>query len=431
MIIYLGLTLLLIALLIFGLPVGFAAGVTSFIGAGIFFGDIFDARAATMIARLALDKMDNFLLLAIPFFILAGRLMNNGGVTERMFAFVALMVRPIRGGLGHANVLASVLFAGMSGSATADAVGLGQIEMKAMTSQGYDKEFSAGITAASSLIGPILPPSIALVAYAVQAEVSVARIFFAAVIPSFMMAIAFMGYVGYRAHKEGMPKGGRPTLVEIWPLFKVAVLPMLTPLIIMGGIYTGIFTPTEAAAVAALYAGCLGFFVYKAFGLQRLWHEIRYTMIDTAVIILIIVFTSALGIVMIRAGLPTTLAEFLAGLTNNPTILLLLFLILWLVIGLFMAQTPAILILTPIILPIAESYGVDSIHLGIVMTLSLTLGLLTPPVGMVLYALGRVTDVPFGRFSVLVLPYIALTMIIILILIVFPSIVTFLPNMLF
>lgn len=425
---YLLLTILLIALIVAGMPVGFAAGLAAFVGAGVFFGDLFDPRAATMIARLALSKMDNFLLLAIPFFLLAGRLMNNGGITERLFGFVSLLVRSIRGGLGHANVLASVMFAGMSGSATADAVGLGQIEMKAMLSQGYDRKFSAGITAASSLIGPILPPSIVLVAYSVQAEVSVARVFFAAVVPALMLAVAYMSYVAYRARKDGMPKGTRATLSELWPAFRLAILPILTPFIIMGGIYSGIFTPTEAAAVAAVYACFLGLVLYRAFGFTGLMREIRGTMIDTAVVMLIIVFTSAFGVIMIRAQVPTALAEFLASLTSDGTILMLLLMGLWLVVGCFMAQTPAVLILTPILMPIAERFDLDLIHFGIVMSLTLTLGMLTPPVGMVLYALTRVTGLRFEQLAITAIPYLFLTVVVIVLLILFPTLVTALPN---
>lgn len=430
MIIFSLIVVLFLVLLVIGYPVGFAAGLAAFIGAGFVFGDLFDPRASSMIARLALSSMDNFLLLAIPFFILAGRLMNFGGITERMFALVALLVRPIRGGLGHANVMASVVFAGMSGSATADAVGLGQIEMKAMLSQGYDRGFSAGVTAASSLIGPILPPSIALVAYAVQAEVSVARMFFAAIIPALMMAVAYMGYVAYRARRDGMPAGSRATLVEFWPTFKVAILPMLTPFIIMGGIWSGIFTPTEAAAVAALYAALLGLVVYRAYGLGRLLKELFATLIDTAVIMVIIIFTTAFGVVMIRAGVPAAMADFFVSLTSNATVLLFLMMILWMIVGCFMAQTPAILILTPILLPIIKTYGIDPIHFGILMTLTLTVGLLTPPVGMVLYALTRVTGLSFRELVIVSIPYVWLTLGVIVILIFAPILVTFLPDLL-
>lgn len=428
MTLYILLIALLIFLIVIGMPVGFAAGLSAFLGAGLFFGDLLDPRAATMIAREALNKMDSFLLLAVPFFLLAGRLMNNGGITERIFGFVSLLVRPVRGGLGHANVLASVMFAGMSGSATADAVGLGQIEMKAMLSQRYDRRFSAGITAASSLIGPILPPSIALVAYSIQAEVSVARMFFAAIGPALLMALAYMSYVTYRARKDGMPRGPRATVRELWPAFRLAILPILTPFIIMGGIWLGVFTPTEAAAVAALYACLLGLLIYRAYGLAGLMREIRGTMIDTAVVMLIIVFTSAFGVVMIRAQLPVALADFLASLTTDGTVLMLLMMVLWLIVGCFMAQTPAILILTPILMPIADRFQLDLIHFGIVMTLTLTLGLLTPPVGMVLYALTRVTGLRFEQLAWTVVPYLALTVLVILAVILFPPFVTAIPD---
>jgi tripartite ATP-independent transporter DctM subunit len=421
---------LVIVLISIGMPVGFAAGIASLAGAAWLFGDVFDPRVATMLARTSLDKMNDFLLLAIPFFILAGRLMNTGGITERLFGFVSVLVRPVRGGLGHANVLASVFFAGMSGSATADAVGLGQIEYKAMTSAGYDSSFSAGITAASSLVSPILPPSIVLVAYAVQAQVSVAAMFFAAIVPGFLMAATFMAWVAWRARVKGYPKGPRAGLLEIWQAFRPAFLALMTPVIIMVGIYAGLFTPTEAAAVAALYALLVTVFVYREVGWGRVLAEVRGTFIDTAVIMLIIAFTSLLGVVLIRSGVPAALAGFFASLTDSPSVLLLLLLILWLVIGCFMAQTPAVLILTPILMPIAQNFGIDAIHFGIVMTLALTLGLLTPPVGMVLYALVRVTGLSFDGLVRASSPYVVMLVGLTVLLILVPELTLFLPRLL-
>ncbi|MEZ5845073.1 MAG: TRAP transporter large permease [Hyphomicrobiaceae bacterium] len=420
-----GLTLLLICL---GMPVGFAAGVASVVGTAWLFGDLLDPRVATLIARTSLEKMDDFLLLSIPFFIFAGRLMNTGGITDRLFAFVAALVRPVRGGLAHANVLASVLFAGMSGSATADAVGLGQIEYRAMTTAGYDHRFSAGITAASSLISPILPPSIVLVAYAVQAQVSVAALFFAAIVPGALMAIVFMAFIAFRAAAFGLPAGSPIALREVWLTFRRAILAILTPAIILTGIYAGFFTPTEAAAVAALYALVIATLVYREIGWTRIVTELRGTFLDTAVIMLIIAFTSTLGVVLIRSGLPEQLASFLAGLTDNKTVILLLLLVLWLVVGCFMAQTPAVLILTPILLPIVQRYGINEIHFGIVMTLALTLGLLTPPVGMVLYALIRVTNLGFDELVRASFPYVLMLTALTVVLIIFPDITLALPR---
>jgi tripartite ATP-independent transporter DctM subunit len=428
MIVYALLAVSLIVLIIIGVPVGFGAGIISTIGAATFFGDFADPRVPIMIARSAFAKIDNFLLLAIPFFLLAGRLMNTGGITNRLFTFVSITVRPLKGGLGHANVLASMIFAGMSGSATADAVGLGTVEMAAMLEQGYDRKFSAAITAASSLIGPIIPPSIAMVAYGVMAEESIGALFFGGIVPGIVMALAFMAYVAYCAYRYNYPSGTFPSLKELWVAFRRGFFPLLTPVIIVGGIYSGVFTPTEAASVAAFYAMFLGLFIYREYGWRHLLVEIRGTMVDTAVIMLIIAFTSTFGVVMIRGQVPTELANLLARLTDNPTVLLLLFTVFWLVVGFFMAQTPAILILTPILLPTAEQFGIDPVHFGVVMTLALTLGLLTPPVGMVLYALVRVTGVNFEGLVKLSIPYVLITLGVVVLLILFPQLVLFLPR---
>ena len=418
----------LVVLIMLGFPVGFGAGTVSMIGAGYFFGDFLDPRTSSMIARLAFAKINNFLLLAIPFFLLTGRLMNVGGITERLFGFVSVVSRPLKGGLGHANVLASMIFAGMSGAATADAVGLGTVEMRAMLQEGYDREFSSGITAASSLIGPIIPPSIPLVAYGVIAEESIGSLFLGGVIPGTLMAIAFIIYVSYRARKGNYPSGSMAGIRELLVSFRNAFLPLMTPVIIIGGIYGGIFTPTEAAAVAAFYAMVLGLLFYREYGWRHLMREIKGTMIDTAVIMLVIAFTSAFGVVMIRGQVPDALAALITQISSDPTVLLFLFTILWMIVGCFMAETPAILILTPILLPTAEKFGIDPIHFGVVMTVALTIGLLTPPVGMVLYALIPVTELPFERLAVLAIPYILLSLIVVALTIVFPELVLWLPR---
>ena len=423
-------SLAFLVLIIIGFPVGFGAGFISMLGAGLFFEDLLDPRTSSMVARLAFAKINNFILLAIPFFLLTGRLMNTGGVTEKLFGFVSLVVRPIKGGLGYANVLASMIFAGMSGSATADAVGLGTIEMKAMLNEGYDREFSSGITAASSLIGPIIPPSIPLLAYGVMAEESIGALFLGGIVPGILMAVTFMMYVSYRAHRSNYPSGSFPRPGELARAFARAFLPLLTPVIIIGGIYSGIFTPTEAAAVAAFYAMILGVIVYREYGLGHLLREIKATMIDTAVIMLIIAFTSALGVVLIRAQVPNALVDFITQLTSDPIMLMLLLTLLWLIVGCFMAETPAILILTPILLPTAEAFGINPVHFGIVMTLALTAGLLTPPVGMVLYALMPVTELPFERLAMISLPYIFLSLLVVFLVILFPQLVLWLPQML-
>ncbi|MCS0502021.1 TRAP transporter large permease [Ancylobacter mangrovi] len=421
------LTLALIGLIMSGLMIAVAAGLASIVGGLALFGDPLGARVPMMISRFSIDRIDNFLLLAIPFFILAGRLMNTGGVTVRLFDFVAALVQPLRGGLGHANVLASFVFAGMSGSATADVVGLGAVEMKAMRAKNYPDAFSAGVTAASSLLGPVIPPSIVLIAYAVQAEQSVATLFLAAIVPGILLALAFMSWVAYQAHVQKMPEGSWPSASEVGRKAVHALLPMLTPGIILTGIYGGVFTPTEAAAVAVLYALLLTTLVYRELTWRDLLEQLKGTALDTATLMFIIAMTSAFGVIMLRLGLPQALVGLVVGISSNPTIVMFLLLIVWLLVGCFMAQTPAIIILTPILMPIASQIGLDMVHFGVVMALALTVGLLTPPVGMVLYALKKVADVPLGTLFRVSVPYVVIAVAVLCLLILVPGLVTALP----
>jgi tripartite ATP-independent transporter DctM subunit len=297
-----------------------------------------------------------------------------------------------------------------------------------MLAAGYERDFSAGITAASALIGPIIPPSIALVAYGVSAEVSIGALFMAGIVPGLLLTLIFMAYVAVLAQLRDFPSGPFAPLRELLLALRRALLPLMMPVIIIGGIRGGIFTPTEAAAIAAFYATLLSCLVYREIGGRQLLGEIRQAMVDSAVIMLIIAFTSAFGVVMIHGQVPQNLAAIMARLTDDPTVLMLLLTVVWMAVGLFMAQTPAILVLTPILVPTAQLFGIDLIFFGIVMTLALTLGLLTPPVGMVLFALTRVTGLSFERLSLVALPYIALVLVVIVLLILVPELVLFLPN---
>lgn len=422
------LTLMVVLLILAGLMIAISAGLASIVGGWIIFGSVTGEIVPKMVARFAIDRIDNFLLLAIPFFILAGRLMNRGGVTVRLFDFVSAISQPLRGGLGHANVLASFIFAGMSGSATADVVGLGAVEMKAMRSNGYPEDFSAGVTAASSLLGPCLPPSIVLIAYAVQAEQSVATLFLAAIVPGILLALCFMAWVFVQARQRKLPVGSFPPARELGRKALKAFLPMLTPGIILAGIYGGVFTPTEAAAVAVVYAHILTIVVYREISLRQLLSELKGTVLDTATLMFIIAMTSAFGVIMLRLGLPQALAQMVTSVSENATVVMFLFLLIWGVVGCFMAQTPAIIIMTPILLPIAQSLGMDLVHFGIVMAMSLTLGLMTPPVGMVLYALQKVARVRIGVLFRVAIPYVLIMASFLCILILVPEIVTTLPH---
>jgi len=427
---YFIITVLLIILILMRMEVAWAIGIVSIIGATFLFGGFWDIRVAAMVAQRSFCGTDSFVLLAVPMFILAGRLMNVGGVTTRLFNFASCLVRPLKGGLGHANVLASMLFAGMSGSAVADVAGLGIVEMRAMLDEGYGREFSAGITGASALVGPIIPPSIAFVIYGVIAQQSIAVLFMAGVLPGIILAVGQMIYVSILAHKNNYPSGRIPHISELVRTLKKALLPLMAPVILLGGIYGGIFTPTEAASVVVIYSIILGMFVFREYNFKVLLKEIKIAMIQTSAIMIIVGYVSVFGIVMIRGGVPTALANGLMRLTDNPQILMLLFLLLWLVTGFFMSQSPALLILTPILLPIVQSYGIDPIHFGVVMTLSLTVGQLTPPIGIVLYTLVKVAEIPFERLVIVLLPYVFISILVIILLIFVPDLVLFLPKLL-
>ena len=251
--------------------------------------------------------------------------------------------------------------------------------------------------------------------------------FLAGIVPGVMMALSFMAYVFYRAHRDNHPTGSWPALADLVKAGRYAILPMMMPFIIIFGIYSGLFTPTEAAAVACAYAILLGF-AFRELTWRRLLIEIKGTMIDSSVIMLIIATTSTFGQLLVFSGMPDRLASFLASITTDPTGLLFIFMVMWVVVGFFMAQTPAVLILTPIILPISTKAGIDPIHLGAVMAIALTVGLLTPPVGMVLYALVRVTNIPFSRLAAVSIPYVVIALGVLSILILFPQLVLFLPS---
>ena len=296
-----------------------------------------------------------------------------------------------------------------------------------MRSNGYPEGFSAGVTAASSLLGPVIPPSIVLIAYAVQAEQSVATLFLAAIVPGILLALTFMAWVAYQAHKQQMPAGSWPRARDVGRKGVRAILPMLTPGIILAGIYGGIFTPTEAAAVAVLYAFLLTTLVYREMTLRDLLEQLKGTALDTATLMFIIAMTSAFGVIMLRLGLPQALASLVASISDDPTLVMFLLLAVWLLVGCFMAQTPAIIILTPILMPIADRVGLDMVHFGIVMAMSLTVGLMTPPVGMVLYALKKVANVPIATLFKVSVPYVFLAIAFLCLLILVPSLVTSLP----
>ncbi len=393
------------------------------------------------LAQKVVNSGNSFVLMAIPFFLLAGKLMNTGGITNRIFRFCNTVIGWIPGGLGHANVLASVVFAGMSGSAVADAAGLGSIEIKAMEDAGFDKGFSAAVTAASSTIGPIIPPSIPLIVYAcVASNVSVSNLLIAGLVPGVLMAIGLSIAVYIISVRRHYPKMPFPTLRQIWDDFRKAVLSLLTPVILIGGMLSGVFTATEAAVVSAVYAFILtvfiyrevklSVFIYREVKLSQLWGIIIETARESAGILFIVCISNMYGYLLTRAQIPALLVKAVSGFTTSPVVVLLILNVIFLIIGCFMDANAAILILTPAIWPLITAVGIDPTHLGLVMVLNLMIGLLTPPVGMCLFTVSRVANLPLEQMIKSVLPFYIPLLACLLLVTLCPSLVLFVPGLL-
>lgn len=372
---------------------------------------------------------NSFPLLAAPFFILMGNIMNFSGVTNRIFKFADVLVGWMRGGLGHANIIASVIFAGMSGAAVADAGGLGTIEIEAMLKAGYDDDFSCAITAASSTIGPIIPPSLPMIIYGAQSETSIGKLFIAGVIPGILMAVALGIMVEAKARKNNYPYQKWQGFKVLFKAFIEAFWALMAPVILLLGIMLGIFTPTEAATVSAFYALILGLFVYKEFKLKELPKLMLMAVSTNGVVLALVMTAMAFGYSLTIAQIPQMAGNSLLALTSNPYIILFLINIFLLFIGLFMESTAAMLILIPIFMPVINQMGIDPVQFGIIMVLNLMIGTITPPVGVVLSVTGNVANVSFDRVAKATTPFLIPLIIVLLLVTYVPYITLFLPSL--
>jgi len=416
---------LLFGLLIIGVPVAVALGLSSLVFI------LTNGMPSVIVLHNMVNGVNSFPLIAIPFFILAGHLMNTAGITTKIFNFARAMVGWMHGGLGHVNVGASVVFAGMSGAAVADAGGLGNIEIKAMRDSGYDTDFSVGITAASSTIGPIIPPSLPLVIYGVVADTSIGQLFAAGLIPGLLMAFALMIMVAWFAKRRNYPRDERFQLSVFWRAFVDAILPLMTPIIIVGGIVTGIFTPTEAAVAAVAYSMFLGLVIYRTLNWKSMLRVSTDTIEMTASILLIVAASAIFGWILTANQVANQFADVLLGFTDNKIAILLIITFLVLIIGCFMETIAAITILVPVLLPVAVQIGIDPVHFGIILILNLMLGLLTPPVGMVLFVLSKVSNVPFERCVVATAPFLIPLVVVLLVLTFVPAFSMWLPTLVY
>jgi len=417
---------LLFGMVAIGVPVAIALA-----GSSAIFIVVSGQVPEVVVAHRMINGVDSFPLLAVPFFILAGNLMNAAGITERIFSFAKALVGWMRGGLGHVNIGASVIFAGMSGAAVADAGGLGAIEIKAMRDANYDPGFAVGITAASSTVGPIIPPSLPMVIYGVVAGASIGQLFAAGLIPGLLMALALMVMVAWYARVRGYPRDQGFRLSVLGQTFVRAFLSLLTPVIIVGGILTGAFTPTEAAIAACAWAMFLGLVVYRTLTWKRFIRVSFDTIETTAVVLFIVGAASIFAWVLTSNRVPEQFAAGILTLSENPIIVLLLLNIILLIAGCFLETVAAITILVPVLLPIAVKMGVDPVHFGVMMVLNLMIGLLTPPIGMVLYVLARVAKLSFERCVVATAPFLVPLFVVLLLVTFVPAITMWLPTLLY
>ena len=336
---------------------------------------------------------NSYTLLAVPLFIFAASVMNAGTVSERLFDFAQAIVGRLRGGLAHVNIIVSVIFSGMSGSAIADAAGPGIVSIRMMEKNGYSPEFAGALTAASSTIGPIIPPSIPLVIYAMVSSASVGALFLAGVIPGLMMAVALMVAVHFVAVRRGLPRGERLPLAAYPRILARGFLPLTLPVVLLGGIYTGVFTPTEAAAVAALYALFLAGIVYKALSWKRLYEILVESSKASASVTLIIASAFIINYALTAENVPVLVANWLTGMQLSPTAFLLMVNILFLILGCLLDTSIMLLVLVPILLPTAKLLGIDLVHLGVVLAVNMMIGLITPPFGMLLFVINALAGV--------------------------------------
>jgi tripartite ATP-independent transporter DctM subunit len=411
-------------MIVFGLPVA----VSMALGSTVFI--FFKGLPDVVIIHRMIGGIDSFPLLAIPFFILAGNLMNSSAITDRIFNFATQLFAWARGGICYVNIVASVIFAGMSGAAVADAGGLGVIEIKAMRDRGYNDRLSVGLTAASSIIGPLIPPSLPMIIFGFVANVSIGKLFIAGLLPGLIMAGTLAIMVRWIAYRQELPRDGNFSFPAVRKSFNKAFLSLLTPVIIVGGILGGLFTPTEAAVAAAAYALALGVLIHRSLSFADIWKVTRETGEITASILFIVSAASIFAWIITSERVAYSFSNALFSATDNYILILLLINLLLLIVGCFLDAIAAITILTPILMPVAVAAGVDPVQFGVIMVLNLMIGLLSPPLGIVLYVLSAVSGVSMQDTIRGTIPFLVPLIITLMIVTFVPAVSLWLPDVL-
>ena len=414
----------MLLLFILSVPVAFAVGLTS-LAYMVFSGQV----PLPFLAQRMVAGVDSFPLLAIPFFLLAGELMSAGGITKRLVRFASALVGHITGGLANVVIVANMVMAGMSGSAVADASAAGAILTPPMLRAGSPPGFTAAVNASAATVGPVIPPSINFVIYGSIAEVSTGRLFAGGIAPGILMGLYMMGVSYVMAKRGRFPKSSRVSTGELWGATKGAIAPMLMPLTVMGGIIGGVFTPTESAVVAAFYAMVLGV-LYRELTLRDLPHVFGKVMVNSSVVLFITSVFAVGGWIVAFEKLPQTLTGLFGPIAKNPVMVLLLINVIFLVLGCFMDALPLLIVVVPMFLPLVRGAGIDLIHFGVLITLNLMIGLLTPPVGMLMYIACRLANVGIEQFVKYAWPFIAALIVVLFMVTYIPETVLFIPRLL-
>jgi tripartite ATP-independent transporter DctM subunit len=384
---------------------------------------------AIMVMQKMFSSLDNFVLVAIPLFTLAGNVMNSGGITDRLFTFCLRLVGHLRGGLGYVNVAASFIFSGMSGSALADIGGLGQIELKAMKDQGYDDEFSLGITAASATMGPIIPPSIPMVVYGGFASISVGALFLGGMLPGILIGVLLCVAIAILAKKRNYPVSKKATLWEVLSATKSSIFALLMPVALLGGLWSGFFTPTEVAMIAIIYSLIVILFVYREMKFKDFLRCMKVSLEAITPAMGIIIASCLFGWVLQFEHLNSKLLEGMNTLTNSKYVVLLVINIIILIFGMFLDATPIIMMFAPALVPIGQAYGINPIHMGVVVVFNLMIGLITPPIGGSLFILCSVTQRKFEFIVRSVVPWLVPLIIALIFVTYIPDLVLFVPRL--
>ena len=387
------------------------------------------ATGLQMAASQFLSSLDvKFILIAVPLFVFAAKVMNSGAVTEKIFRFANSLVGRWRGGMGHVNVVASIIFSGMTGSAVADASGLGIMEIEAMREQGYDDSFSCAITAASATIGPIFPPSIPMIFYAMLSGASIGELFIGGMIPGILIGLALMAYIAFIANKRDYPRGEKYTLRQFIKNTIIAFPALMTPVILLGGIYTGVVTPTEAGALAGIYALLISVLVYRSLGLKQLLEVIIETAKTTGILTVIVGAAFSFSYIVAIEHIPSIFSGLLLGVTSNKYVLLLVINILFIILGMFIDTMAITLVFIPMVLPLVKLLGIDLVHFGVVIVLNMMIGLSTPPFGMLLFIVSGISGTPLKSIIKEIFPMLLVLIGVLFLITYIPWFVLYLPG---